>query len=218
MANHRWYLLRIPKLVAFPKLDICRIGTYHNNSVNVASGTRVACPRIRHIGNPVTEPPTNTTSSNKGRKSRAAFINCSRFESNTRASQSRVQLVFGDLAFPSAPVPQGVRQGEVLVKCRIPQCRKWRRLIQRREGHSSLLAVDARPDRDRITATRDQLAERFGGQRGCNPTSELAMFGGKCVAQAVDKKLLKRHQIRAMLHLGTVQQMASHRTPDANRE
>src|SRR5580704_10708412 len=94
------------------------------------------------ISNPVTEPPTNTTSSSKGRKRRAAMINCSRFESSMGASQPLVQLGLGDLAFASASIAQCVGEDEIFIECRIAQCGEWCRPVQRRECHTPLLAID----------------------------------------------------------------------------
>ena len=44
------------------------------------------------------------------------------------------------------------------------------------------------------------------------------MFGGKCVAQSVDQKLLQRRQIRTVLHFRSMQKMALYCTLNAGMD
>ena len=62
-----------------------------------------------------------------------------------------------------------------------------------------------RPDRDRFTTLRDHIAERRGGVRSRNTTSDLAVLGGERVLQAMNEELLQRRDVWTIMQSGAVE-------------
>ena len=68
------------------------------------------------------------------------MINRSRFESFIGFSEPAAQLRLCNLSFTNAAVPQGVREGQVLVKRRVTQGRDGGGLVQRLKRDTPLIA------------------------------------------------------------------------------
>src|SRR5471030_2549720 len=159
---------------------------------SVVRGPAAASSVIRR---PVTLPPTKTSSPSSGRRRRAAMINCSRFESFIGFSEPTAQLGLSSFSFTSAAVPQGVGEGQVLVKRRVAQGRDGGGLVQRLKRDAPLLALLVRPNGTRLVPLRDNTAERLSGVRCRNPAGEFAPFGRKNVLQPVEEEFFERATI-----------------------
>src|ERR1017187_4580103 len=152
---------------------------------------------------PVTVPSTNTSSPSRGRRSRAAAINCSRFGSFTGFPEPAAQLFFGNSSFTHAAVPQGIREGQVLA-----QGRDGGSPVQRLKRDAPLLALLVRPDGNRLIPLRDNTAQRLGGVRRRDPAGEFSPFGRKNVLQPAEEEFFERAKVRAVLHARAVEQVA----------
>ena len=157
---------------------------------------------------PVTVPPTNTSSPSRGRRSRAAAINRLRFGSFTGLPEPAAQLFLGDFSVPDASIPQGVGEGQVRVKGRVPQGSDGGGFVQRLKRDTALLALLVRPDGNRLAALRDHPAQRRGGIRRRDPAGEFSPFGRKYILQAAEEEFFERAEVRAVLQSRAVEQMA----------
>src|ERR1017187_7119316 len=128
---------------------------------------------------PVTVPSTNTSSPSRGRRSRAAAINCSRFGSFTGFPEPAAQLFFGNSSFTHAAVPQGIGEGQVGVKGWVAQSRDGGGLVQRLKRDAPLPALLVRPDGNWLIPLRDNPAQRLGGVRRRAAAQDYSPFGRK---------------------------------------
>lgn len=91
-------------------------------------------------------PPTKTTRSLRPLSPLATIASMSRFADRLRFMQPALELIGGDLPFPSPPDAQGIDQGQKFMELGVFPRRLRCRLIQGRNALAPNLAVVVRPN------------------------------------------------------------------------